>query len=209
MDVFPDLIGEAEFMFFNDATYSALEGVMDDLVASYLDTYCKDPNANPDIVNSIQEHLGTQIKSLIFHLVLKDKGIVDLITHLSPETVLQLESDDLNNIYDKLKYLNDNINYLMPSIPGRTKEAWSTFYDEFCHVLMRQRSAGVSPTYPNIKERLEANKFVFYVPNSKGHSTYTGIVNSKRRQWTMCLHGIEYDRYCAEHNIQENQRRAF
>ena len=209
MDVFPDLVGENEFLFFDDSTYEELEGVMDDLVASYLRDYCMSENANPDIVKSINDHLGEQIKGFTLHLDLKERGIVDLISRLSPETLLTLDQNELQDIKEKLSYLNDNIKYLMPSIPGRSKQAWQNFLDAYTKVITRQCAAGVKSTYLDPIKRLTANKFVFYVPNSKGHSTYTGIINSKRRQWAMCLHGILYNEYCTEHGLDMSVRRVF
>lgn len=209
MDVFPDLVGENEFLFFDDETYKALENVMDDLVASYLKTYCANPDANPVIVNAINEHLSSKIKSLTFHLDLQERGIVDLISKLSPESILTLDPMEIEDIKKQLTYLNDNISYLMPNIPGCSKQDWANFLDAFTKAIARQSTAGVRPTYPNPVQRLVANKFVFYVPNSKGHSTRTGIINSKRRQWTMCLHGIRYNEYCEANHIDPAVRRAF
>ena len=208
MDVFPDLIGENEFAFFDENTYKALSGVMDDLIASYLKDYCANSNARPEIVKSIRDNLGETIDKMTFHLVLHDRGIPDLVTHISPESILDMNVDR-DTIYNDLKFLEDNIDNLIPNIAGRSKTDWETFRDELVRAMTRMSSAGVSPTYPDILGRVDANKFIFYVPNAKGHSTRTGVINSKRRQWTMCLRGIEYDRYCTEHNLSVSQRRVF
>lgn len=209
MDPIPEIIGEAEFRNFTKETYAALAKVMDDVIASYLLDYCNAPDADASIKSDIENYLGDLLKQFTFHLLLHEKGIIDMITTLSPETVLTLSKDEIAKIKSNLTYLNDNLDLLMSSIKGRTNAEWQEFKKAYVNVLNHMRLSNLDTTYDDMLNRIEANKFIFYVPNSKGHSTRTGAVYSKKRQWLVCLRGIEFDEYCKQHGITEAMRRMF
>ena len=208
MDIFPELIGEKEFEYFNAATYTALSEILNDTLAKYLKDYITNPAANVEIVSDIQKYLGEQVESLTFHYVLQDRGIIDLVGHLTPETLIK---SDVNReeIKNQLLFLESNINKLRTVIPARTKKAYEAFMSCLSGTLETMRSEGIQPTYPNIIKRIESNKFVFYTPNDKGHTTGSNIINSRRKQWIMCLRGLQYTEYCDANGINYLKRRVF
>lgn len=208
MDIIPDMLGEAEFSVMKDSDYLVLSGVLDDTLAKYIKDYTKNPNANPAIVESIKRNLSDVIDSLTFHFELQEMGILDLVASLTPETLL-VTNADFQDIRVKLKFLEDNYHKLRMVIPARTKAAYSDFCTMLSTLLVREHEQGIEPTYINIKQRLESNKYVFYVPNAKEHTTGCNIINSRKRNWTMCLRGLEFDAHCKEHNVNVFKRRIF
>lgn len=208
MFIFPDMLGEAEFKEFTASDYIALSKVLDDVLCNYLKSYCSNPEADPYIVDCIQNFLGSTVESMTLHYVLKERNIIDLVQHLSPVNLLDVQ-EDFPRILEDLRFLDANADKLILHISGRTKEAWDNFYTSMAAVISRMEAKGIPTSVPNLLKILEANRFVFYKPNDKGHSTYTDVVFKNRRQWTMCLRGIEYIQYCNDNNIDYSKRRLF
>lgn len=208
MDIFPELLGENEFSCFNETDYVALNDVLNDVLAKCIKNYMSNPNANKAIVDAMQTHLGPTIESMTMHFVLEEKGILDLVRSLVPENLPSMDID-LDNLIEQLSFLESNSTKLMTSIPKRSRESWETFHERMKSLRARMLTAGVTPTYSDFIDRIEANKFVFYVPNAKAYSTGSQIVNMKRRQWIISLRGAEYMKYCSERNIPYVERRKF
>lgn len=208
MLIFPDLFGEAELLEFTEKDYAALEGVLDATLSKHLLRYLQNSDANPTLVATIKDCLGKTIESYTFHYVLREKGILELIGSLSPENLLATNAD-YNDIKDKLTFLDKNLYKLRIEIPARTKTAYEDFIDSMRAVLLRMDDKGIEPSFPNVLERIEVNKFVFYVPNARNHPTGCNIVNSKKRQWIMCLRGLEFKEYCDSKGINYIDRRNF
>lgn len=208
MDVFPGLIGETEFANFIPEDYVALGYVLDDVLAKYLRDYISNSDADDEIVSNISKYIGPVIESLTFHYTLKEMGITDMISRLSPENLISANVDH-KDIQEKLKFLEDNIHKLRTVIDSRSKTQFENFMSAMRALDARMRSQGITPTYYNWIDGIISNKFLFYVPNDKGHTTGTGVITSRRRQWTMCLRGLEFKEYCDAKNIPYITRRAF
>ena len=208
MDVIPGLLGEAEFREFTDTDYAIFGDILDDKLAKYIRDYINNPEADPEIVKSIKNNMGDLVKSLTLHFELQDRGIIKMLESLSPETIT-LPECDLDSIEESLEFLTNNSNILRYDIAPRTKESYSQFISMIEKVITRMQMNGVATTYPNLLKRIDSNKFVFYIPNDKGHTTSCGIVASKSKQWQSCLSGIKYLKYCNEHGIGVLNRRNF
>ena len=208
MIVFPDLLGDIELAEFNESDYSALGCVLDSTLAKHLKRYMENPEANQLVVENLRKYLGDTIESYTLHYVLRDKGILELITKLTPETLLTTGAD-YTYIKEQLKFLEDNKYKLLVEIPARSKTAYESFLSTIRGVLSRMHEKGVKPTYDNILQRIEVNKYVFYVPSAKSKPTGCNIVNSRSRQWTTCLRGLEFKEYCDSRGINYLQRRSF
>lgn len=208
MDVFPELLGELEFKFFSPETYEALKGVLDDTLSKDIKDYMENPEADPEVVDCMEQFLGPTLTSMTMHFVLQEKGIIDLIHGLVPET-LPSTKVDLDDLIEKLSFLEQNSDKLMTSIPKRNRAAWETFLNSMHGVVSRMREAGVNTTYSNLIARLEANKGVFYVPNGTSHGTKCSAVSMRRRQWLLSLRGAEFMQYCNEHGVNYKDRRRF
>lgn len=208
MEIFPNLLSETEFKLFTAETYSALKGVLDDVLCGYLREYLAQPNTDAYVVDCIQNFLGHTIETMTFHNVLKERGIVELVSKISPETILSAEMN-LKDAREKLEFLYANEGKCLTHIPSRTKEAWETFYAAMENLVARALATGETLQYPDLVERVKANKFIFYIPNGKSHSTGCGVINSRRRQWLICLRGLQYMEYCDANNVSAVARRVF
>ena len=208
MDIFPALLGEAEFACFTSEDYSALKDVLNDVLAKCIRDYINNPSANADIVKTMQDNLGPTIESMTMHYVLEEKGIINLVKGLVPENLPSMNID-LDELIEQLSFLESNSTKLMTSIPKRTRDSWDTFFNRMKLLQISMSKQGVEPTYEDFVDRIAANQFVFYVPNAKAYSTGSSVVNMKRRQWIISLRGAEYMKYCNEKNIPYVERRKF
>lgn len=209
MDVFPELIGEKELTYFTPEDYYNLRGVLNDVLAKDICDYMASPEANPAVVESIQKYLGPTVESYTLHFVLQDKGIVDLIRSLVPEQIGNLGGRDLEPLIEKLTFLEENEDKIMTSIPPRTKVDFDNFMATMNAVVSKMKSAGDTPTYPDVIARIKDNKSIFYIPNEKAHDTGVRIVSSKKRQWFTALRGARYIQRCEAENISLLDRRKF
>jgi len=208
MDIFPKLLGETEFRNFTENDYAALANVLDDVTANYILAYKSKENADPAIVADIDQYLGEKIRALTFHLELKNSGVLDLVNGLSPES-LAMSQVDLDDLIERLSFLEENQDSIRSTIPGRNSADCSRFIGAVSSTVARIVMSGGTPTYPDIPRRLEANRFLFYSPGEKEHYTGVGILNSKKRQWTLTLNGARWLKYCSEHNVPFEKRSAF
>lgn len=208
MDVFPEVLGEKEFSYFPSTTYYHLSNVLNDSLAKQLKAYMANPDANQAVVSHIKENLGDTIESLTMHFTLQEKGIPELIQKLTPDTLLT-SGIDLDEVIEKLTFLEDNYSKVLTSIPSRTKDQWLNFRRDVNEALGHIYGCGEQPTYPNIMERLDANSFMFYTPNEKPHGTKVSIINLKKRQWMLALKGARYAKRCDAEGIPYLDRRKF
>ena len=208
MEIIPGLLGEAEFLLFSEADYANLKNVLNDVLAIYICDYTKNPNADPVIVENINKYMDKALESFTMHLILEQRGIIDLLRTLAPNGLL-LPNVNLDDIIDKLSYLYDNKEKILYYLPRRDKEHWTDFKQSIKDVLERQRANGVKPTFPDIMKRIEANKFIFYNPNVKDIKTNAQIVLSRHTLWLEELRGAQYLRYCNDKGITVRDRRAF
>ncbi len=208
MVIFPEVLGETEFSMFQQKEFEALSLVLDDTLAKYIKTYMENPEANPDTVESVKKNIGDLVTDLTLHQVLQERGITTLLASLSPESMLT-SGADLKDIKEKLTFLEENVDRVRTVIMPRPKVAFEAFRSAMVSLCSRMKSEGVTPTFENIIARIDSNRFMFYVPNDKGHTTGVNIINSRRRYWTMCLRGLEYHEYCEQHGIDYIRRRVF
>lgn len=208
MDVLPNLIEESIFANFTSKDFEAVAGVMNDAIAKDLDNYTKNPDADPMVVDKIKMFLGNIIENFTMHFILQEKGTIELVQGLMP-TNLASSGVDLDKLIEQLKYLEDNAGRLMSKMPARSKEDFDRFRDALSKTICRMNAAGTPPTRSDTLKRIDANRFVFFVPNAKPSYTGCGVIMSKRNNWMISLRGAEYLKYCQEHNISYNDRRAF
>lgn len=206
MVIFPEVMGEIELSYFTEADLSALEMVLDDTLATYLLQYMQNPESNPDVVARVQESVGRAVESLTLPAILRDKGILDLLVGLSPEGLFQ---QDTAMIKDQLTFLERNIDKAREFVQPRTKAVYDNFVDSLLGAEARLRMDGLTPTFTDLKQRIISNRFMFYVPNDKGHKTGIDIIHRRRKIWTICLRGIEYMEYCNTNGIDMSIRSNF
>lgn len=200
MDLIPSLLGEAEFREFTPSDYVTFETIIDDNIAKFIRDYMRNPEADKALVQAIQDNIGDTVTSYTMHFEMIERGIIDMLDRLTPESLLAPDCD-LDTLEDKLTYLNDNYNKIKFEIEPRTKDDYSEFLDMMKNLIRRMIARGIQPTYPDIIKRIESNKFVFYIPNDKGHPTGCNTIIRRMNQWKACLSGVKYLKYCNERNI--------
>lgn len=208
MDIFPQLLGEAEFRHFTPDDYGDLNAVLDEITAGYLLSYLENPAGDAEIKDKMNQYLRNAIDSLTFHTKLKEAGLVDLVKNLSPES-LAMSNVDLVKLVEQLSFLEQNSDKIKTTIPARSSKAYHNFYDAMGRVVTRMMLSGTQTTYPDIMDRIEANKFLFYQTGEKDHPTGVGILNSKRRQWVVALNGARWLLYCKDKGITAAERSKF
>lgn len=208
MTIIPGVLGEAEICFFEDEDYEALAGVLDDVLARHLLDYMNNPLSNVIVVDYMQQALGKVIEDLTLHYVFREKGVLDVVAHTTPEAVASMHRD-YDSVLEILEYLDENFHRVRMVLTARKSADFDRFYDSICKVTERMADANYQTTFPNIRERVMANKFIFYKPGEKDSSTGMGLLASRERDWKQCLNGLRFKKYCDENNINYLKRRVF
>ena len=215
MVIFPEILGEAELAEFTERDFEALKRVLDPTLARHLSRYATNPESDVTVVSNVIKYLGSTIESYTLHYTLREKGILDLIVKLTPETLLGSpdnafsNSMDYSTIKEQLTFLDNNKHKMLMEFPIRTRDAYEDFLASVTRVTTEMRAKGKATTFADIPKRIQVNKAVFYVPNAKSISTGCGIINSRRRQWITCLRGLEFKEYCDSKGLNYVQRRNF
>ena len=208
MDVIPELIEEAIFAEFTPADFENLSKVMSETLAQEMRDYINNPAADSYVVDKIQTFLGDTINVFVLDSIMEERGIYALVNSLVPQN-LSSSNVDLDNLIKELSFLEENAAKLMLKLPTRSKADWEKFYRSLSDTIARLKAKGVKLERENTLSIVDANRFVFYIPNAKGVFTNAGVVSSKKRQWVLSLRGAQYIKYCNEHNIPYLNRRSF
>ncbi len=208
MDVIPGILTERELRYFTDEDYHALAGVSAEIVCNHINNYIDDANSDPEIVNRLQTNMGSLLARYRLNKRVTDEDTIAYIDSLVPEALPQ-QSDEYQNVIDRLQFLEGNYTSIIVTIPPRKKPMYMDFLSSLLSVLDRMSKDEVSPTYGNLLQRIDANKFMFYVPNEKTRTTRMNRIISTRRKWTLALNGARYLQYCQENGIGAAERRRF
>lgn len=208
MDIFPGLLGDKELTFFSPEDYNALKGVLNDVLAKDIKTYCSSAEANADVISDINKYLGSTLESLTLHFTLQEKGLPQLIQGILPEHLLS-SGVDLNELVEKLEFLEANESKLLTAIPARNKDDYKNFISSLTRVSERMKKAGTKPTYDDMVKRIEANSFIFYTPREKASETGNRLFAMRKRQWMTTLRGAQYFQRCEAEHIPYHERRKF
>lgn len=208
MDVFPELLGEKEFLLFEPDDYGNLSRVINDTLAGYLLNYIANPGANPAVVESINKYLGSTINKLTMHTKLQEMGVVDLVTSVAPDQLLS-SGYDLDEVIEKLTFLEEHYDEVMFTVPARTKADYEAFMTTMRRIVTKGEASAEGLTYPDVLDRIRDNSFLFYKSNEKSHNTHVNALNSRKRQWTIVLNGARYTKRCEQEGISMLDRRRF
>lgn len=208
MDVIMGLIGEKECSYFTPTDYNKLRGVLNAELSRDIKEYLSNPGANPSVVEAINLYLGDALEILTFHFTLQEKGIPELLQTVMPQH-LTTSGVDLDEVLEKLTFLEQNESKLLTAIPARTKEDWESFLSAMRGVESRIVAAGDKPTYANWGKRLQSNSFAFYTPREKPVDTGNRLFAIRKRQWVTTLRGAQYIKRCEQEGIPYHERRSF
>lgn len=208
MDIIPGILTDKEFKYFKESTYAALAAVSADILSNALNAYIDSPEADSDVVESLQEYMGSLLERYRLNKRVLDEDTISYIDSLVPETMAS-QDVDYTQIVEKLQFLEDSYTNLVISVAPRNRRLFDNFLKEILDVLICMHNKGVSPAYPDIMDRIKGNQFLFYSPNEKTRVTKVSRVVSARRRWTLTLNGAKYLLYCQEHGIGLQERRRF
>lgn len=203
--VIPQLLSEEDFSYFDEDTYNALLPLLDDVLCKYLADYMKNPEANPDVVETIDHYYHGIIESYTLPAKLEEMGVFSLVATITPQAVVNLDIDR-NDVIQKLSFLDKHCTKTISSVQPRTAADFHLFEKELAKVAMRKPYANANP---NMLRMIQSNSFIFYMSHEKTRKTGMGLVNSRRRSWLVSLRGAEFLNYCENKNIPVNVRRMF
>lgn len=206
MDVIPGVLGEKEFTFMNDDTLKSLGPLVDDKMATILEKYMADPNADQGVVNRIRYCIGDDIEKHSFHFQVIDSGVVNNIRTLNI-TTLAYSQIDLDEFEKQLQFLEDNKNKMYAYIEPRSKKDFEVFLKNITE--LNKSMSGLPRDYTNLPERVMANKDFFYSPREKSRPTRLGMIINRSRDCSMALAGIKFIKYCNTKEVPDWMRREF
>lgn len=216
MYIFPDILEETLIKYFTPEDFNSLSAVLDDILATYIKQYMANPEANPEIVKLLDGNIGDAVKRLTFHLDLEQRGIVELVRGLTPASLST--GIDLNEVVEKLSYLEDNFDHIITYIPARKKDDFFHF-DSAMHVALtrmkidyREHNRSNDETFINASlgvNNLGNHQFIFVAPHEKSRPNGLSPLVSRKRMWIMSLRGAEFQIECNTRNIPVNIRRNF
>lgn len=211
MDVINGLLSESEFRLFSAEDYQALQNLLDDSLASQILAYVSGTGQDPFVLDNIKCFLLPIVESLTFPAKLHEEGYVEMVAKLSPQVLVSTVQDPeyLKDVHKKLRFLEANYDKVTSRTPTRTRSDYTEFITRMGTLVSKAFVQNVELTYPDLVQRIEANRFVFYSPQDKGHSTLLGNITRKHRECTLCLRGLDYKEYCDSKGIPANLRRLF
>lgn len=216
MYVLPGILREEVVEYFDEDGFDAFRNVLDDILSSYVRQYMENPEANQSVVRLLQDKVGKTVKSLTLQKDCEERGILELVRGLTPASLSA--GIDLQDIIDKLSYLEDNFDYITTYIPVRTSSDYSAFYQAVKmagrRYLQYCENAGEDTGLLSIAIQKElncmsANSFIFASAHEKTRSTNLSVLVSRKRMWVMSLRGAEFQIECAKRNIPQSIRRNF
>lgn len=211
MDVINGILSESEFRLFSSEDYAALQNLLDDSLSDQILSYINKEGQDAFVLDNIKCFLLPTIEALTFPLKLHAEGYVEMVSKLSPQVLVSTVQDPeyLKDVHKKLRYLEANYDKVTSRTPTRTRAEYDTFKFRMEVLVTRAMVQNIELKYPDVVQRIEANRFVFYSPQDKGHSTMLGHITRRHREWTLCLRGLDFKEYCDIKGIPANLRRSF
>lgn len=182
MDPINGVLDEAFFKVATSECLSALARLVDDALALRFLKYLENEDADPQVTAIINQYLGPAIKSSTFHLKLLERDSVKVVMKIELETISDIRFDQ-QKVISELEFLERNIQFVKPYIEPRKKAD----YDAFLSSLPR-----------GYRERVTANRVMFYQPHARARATGVGIIIRKRDVWTIALKGLKFRTYFAK-----------
>lgn len=207
--IIPGLLYDDDFKFFNEETYAALDGVLNDVLAGMIRKYLNNPDADPEVIEAMNKTITPTVKSYTLHLELEERNIFELLNNLQPESILQTDASYKASVLESLLYLNDNVKNVIATIPARTRMKYDLWRKALFNVQDIMRREGASWKVPNMMSIMEANKSLFFEPREKDRYLPSNSVLNKKDKWLMALRALQWDNYCMQHGVGMESRLSF
>lgn len=207
--IIPGLLYDDDFKFFNEETYAALDGVLNDVLAGMIRKYLNNPDADPEVIEAMSKTITPTVKSYTLHLELEERNIFELLNNLQPESIFQTDASYKASVLESLLYLNDNVKNVIATIPARTRVKYDLWRKALFNVQDIMRREGASWKVPNMMSIMEANKSLFFEPREKDRYLPSNSVLNKKDKWLMALRALQWDNYCMQHGVGMESRLSF
>lgn len=202
MVIIEGIIGEAEIDAMSDDMIICLGKLLDDKIALAFLEYTKNPNANAKVKDRVLSLIGDKIYKYTFHLEVLESGVIDTIRSLSLDNIAY-GTYDRDATLQQLQFLEDNKVKLHSYIDPRK----SSDYKDFLKMISTLHID--NPEFPDLYNRVKANKDYFCSKNERQRSTKVGVTISRMTDWEIALSGIKFLKYCDKNNVSDWNRREF
>ena len=196
IDVLKGIMGEAELLYMSDEAILNLGKLLDDQLAKRLQNYLDNPDAFDDTKNRVQSLIGDKIKMALFHEVVKERGLIEIVSRLNLDT-LPYADIDIDQTVEELTWLKENKKYLKASIVPRRKEDFESFLRSVSSLNIPDNI----PHYSNLIKRIKANSEMFYSRYERNRATRMGVLIAMSDTWEIALEGLKYLRYCRQKGL--------
>lgn len=207
--IIPGLLYDDDFKYFDENTYKALQGVLNDVIAKMIKTYIDNPAADKELVSVIKDMIGDSVISYTLHLEFENRKIFDLLKTLQPDTIQQTDAEYKASILEQLEYVYNNVERIITVIPARTNKAFTTWKAELSKVEARMRQNGAFWKVPDMFKRLQVNSELFYSAREKDRNLPTSVILSRKDRWLLALRAVQWDNYCNSHSVSIDQWTSF
>lgn len=207
--IIPGLLYDDDFKYFDENTYKALQGVMNDVIAKMIKAYIDNPAADQELVSVIKDMIGDSVVSYTLHLEFENRKIFDLLKTLQPDTIQQTDAEYKALVLEKLEYVYDNVDRIITVIPARSNAAFNNWKNELTKVAQRMAQVGAFWKVPDMFKRLQVNSELFYSAREKDRNLPTSMILSKKDRWLLALRAVQWDNYCNTHSVPMEQWASF
>lgn len=206
MDIIAGMLSDVDMQYMSDSLICAFGDVLNELLAKRFKTYMTNPQANEEVVSRLNNLIGVNIKILTFSDELVNNGVRDTVIGLKLDT-LAYQPCDYGFLHETLEYVLENSRYMRAVLSARSKESYDNLIAEAGK--FDAESANKILVYPKLKQRIMANKKIFYNPHERSTVTRLGCILRRLQDCTVGLRGTEYLQYCLENNVCGYRRSEF
>lgn len=207
MIILEDFLDEAEVLDMPDDTLVAFVKTFGEDLYQALAEYMDSPEANPEVLNKLQDTVGDIVVRNTFHNQVNDKGLKATIYNcrlkVLPDMIYS-HRIDADELIQDLTWLDGNTGNLFATLPVRTKTMF-----EYAQAKIIEYERNPDYAHVNsISENMTKWKNILFLPKRK-NAKATGMRNlsMNKNRWRMQLKAAEYLKYCVEHGISQNVAR--
>lgn len=206
MDIIAGMLSDVDVKYMDDSLICAFGEVLNELLAKRFKTYVTNPQADKEVVSRLETLIGPNVKVLTFSDELVNNGIRDTVLGLKLDT-LAYQPCDYKFLHETLEYVLENSKYMRAVISARSRESYEKLIAEASK--FDSKNAMQALVYPKLKQRIMANKKIFYNPHERSSATRIGCILRRLQDCTIGLRGTEYLQYCLDNTVNGYRRSEF
>ena len=208
MDIIQNIFAEEDLQYMPDSMLEALSNLLDETLGKCFLEYLDNESADNACKERIRQCMGKGIEASTFHTLVLSSGVRDVVAGISVET-LAYQNRDLDYLIETLKWVKANRTKMVSAIEPRKREDFIRFINECKSYDYNVELQHLPVKYPNVAERIQVNKKLFYQSNEKPKPTRIGLIIKRDKDCDIALKGAEYLKYCSEHSVTGYRRTEF